>query len=1125
MKIKSSKGEILTVPDGMEEAAFKAQAEGRLKEFADGLKERMKSGGMIKRKDGSYSRRGLWDNIRANRGSGRKPTKEMLKQEAKIRAEHGAGGTVFKGYVTEQPMSEPVPWHTSTIGEKMGKGGYTVKRSSARKGKTHVVIGPDGTKKYFGDSKLGQHPKDPARKKAFYARHAKNLKGNPYFRAFARATWADGGKLGQGIYDMGLMPYGDGGYTMGNMNPDGLISLPYGYGTPAYNERERFGFGGDLLKGVGDVGLYLADTATSAINQDIIGDKRYSDTGFGKAVKDVSHVSGAVTGALAPMAATAIGGPAAGMAVSAAQQASGQFVKPDQDRMESKSGQIGSMVGQAAGIGSMFYNPFGAASAASKAGPTMAGAASPLKDMMAQYGGLVRMADGGQTGMVPINIEGANFSQGSGPDAKKGELLVKNGKIVKNYVGRPPHPAEGQNPMGDDEAPEGLIVIPKNRTAEYLEAGLLKRKQMEVSLISQQQDREMKKAKRPSKKRGDGGYYSFGMGEMGMARGGMTYSDQLGGHDYAAKGGPIGNPETIDSMMGYGYKKGGWIQKATASIKRRGTEGVCTGAKFGSSSCPPGSRRYNLAKTFRKMAKARKHEYGGMTMYAEGGQLPESLLRTRMAASGASQEEINDYVAANYGYGGMTMYGEGGQLPENLLRARMRASGASPAEINSYVAARYEMGGPVNVDRSDIYESVRRRLQTGGPYDFTDFQGDLRMMNPGIDAQSAYTSPSAMLRAEADRKAMNERAGQMAAGYNLPRTQQDSTSVQIPYRMAESGQFRDDRNVYNYSDENTGPGTPNTMPNSSRMADWGSFRGDRNFYDYNDQGLYTGQNSTVRQGDKFVGPPTNPYNLPPATGGGQSYKSAPLPAYMYPPGQAVGAPQTPSYLTPGGGYGDIYNRAKAAADANPYVDPFHKGYNPPADWKGTPYRMGTPETGAEKIEWDCTTGTCKPIKTYRNLGYAMGAAEMAEGLLSKPDRYKRMGISRQAPELLNPREALADERRTAAGVKYGLRNTGANQRAAILSGAAQSAANRAGIYGKYDEANAQIRNAYKDKLVQDQLALMQQDQVAQMYDAQAKAARRNMIREGAGNIVGTASNVANMYAQNAYLKKLAAAGA
>ena len=53
------------------------------------------------------------------------------------------------------------------------------------------------------------------------------------------------------------------------------------------------------------------------------------------------------------------------------------------------------------------------------------------------------------------------------------------------------------------------------------------------------------------------------------------------------------------------YEKKGWIQEATASIKKRGTEGVCTGDKFGSDSCPEGSKRYNLAKTFKKMAKNR----------------------------------------------------------------------------------------------------------------------------------------------------------------------------------------------------------------------------------------------------------------------------------------------------------------------------------------------------------------------------------------------------------------------------------------------------------------------------------------------------------------------------------------
>lgn len=46
-----------------------------------------------------------------------------------------------------------------------------------------------------------------------------------------------------------------------------------------------------------------------------------------------------------------------------------------------------------------------------------------------------------------------------------------------------------------------------------------------------------------------------------------------------------------------------WIQNAFKDVKKRGTEGVCTGDKFGSESCPPGSKRYNMAKNLRKMSK------------------------------------------------------------------------------------------------------------------------------------------------------------------------------------------------------------------------------------------------------------------------------------------------------------------------------------------------------------------------------------------------------------------------------------------------------------------------------------------------------------------------------------------
>lgn len=56
----------------------------------------MKDGGeMIKRADGSYSKRGLWDNIRANKGSGKEPTKEMLEQENRIKKEMQIGGGIM----------------------------------------------------------------------------------------------------------------------------------------------------------------------------------------------------------------------------------------------------------------------------------------------------------------------------------------------------------------------------------------------------------------------------------------------------------------------------------------------------------------------------------------------------------------------------------------------------------------------------------------------------------------------------------------------------------------------------------------------------------------------------------------------------------------------------------------------------------------------------------------------------------------------------------------------------------------------------------------------------------------------------------------------------------------------
>ena len=69
--------------------AFKLTAEQKAnnERILKNANNNMKSGGMIKRADGSMSKRGLWDNIRANKGSGKAPTAAMLKQEKKIKSQ------------------------------------------------------------------------------------------------------------------------------------------------------------------------------------------------------------------------------------------------------------------------------------------------------------------------------------------------------------------------------------------------------------------------------------------------------------------------------------------------------------------------------------------------------------------------------------------------------------------------------------------------------------------------------------------------------------------------------------------------------------------------------------------------------------------------------------------------------------------------------------------------------------------------------------------------------------------------------------------------------------------------------------------------------------------------------
>lgn len=92
LKITQEKGEDKTKTTGTVRRTLKgflsgAPRLGKDLDYSLENKNTYKSGGMIKRADGSMSKRGLWDNIRANKGSGKKPTSAMLKQEKKIKAQ------------------------------------------------------------------------------------------------------------------------------------------------------------------------------------------------------------------------------------------------------------------------------------------------------------------------------------------------------------------------------------------------------------------------------------------------------------------------------------------------------------------------------------------------------------------------------------------------------------------------------------------------------------------------------------------------------------------------------------------------------------------------------------------------------------------------------------------------------------------------------------------------------------------------------------------------------------------------------------------------------------------------------------------------------------------------------
>ena len=116
---------------------------------------------LIKRKDGSYSKRGLWDNIRANKGSGKEPTKEMLKQESKIKKEENMKSMYKKGGKNPSSFMEEskeinfdAPGVKPPMKKMMGGGTETGMEVIARMNQAEGEANMAGKKKMMGGKKL-----------------------------------------------------------------------------------------------------------------------------------------------------------------------------------------------------------------------------------------------------------------------------------------------------------------------------------------------------------------------------------------------------------------------------------------------------------------------------------------------------------------------------------------------------------------------------------------------------------------------------------------------------------------------------------------------------------------------------------------------------------------------------------------------------------------------------------------------------------------------------------------------------------------------------------------------------------------------------------------------------------
>ena len=177
-----------------------------------------------------------------------------------------------------------------------------------------------------------------------------------------------------------------------------------------------------------------------------------------------------------------------------------------------------------------------------------------------------------------------------------------------------------------------------------------------------------------------------------------------------------------------------WIQKATKNMRK---DKPCTGEKFGSETCPPGSKRYNLAKTFRKMAKEQantpeppKKEADDPSIKAEKkkeGMLKKRVLMQKLRAVRSGVEGI---VAHHEPEGEMV---EGKENKENKNKGRHPRDQKELDRAREFIKKNPKFG----LKEGDVHSGQGEKIQkrTKKWMDKKGMKGA-----PGLDAMKARTA-------------------------------------------------------------------------------------------------------------------------------------------------------------------------------------------------------------------------------------------------------------------------------------------------------------------------------------------------------------------------------------------------